>query len=86
MKHPTKSNMINYTQIYNTLTLAITCFLLYIGINFFLPFANFLSFLGLAIGSFFLIVYLFSKQRFHLMTALVSTILSIALSLAFIYQ
>lgn len=85
MKRPTKSNVIDYTHVYNVLTLAITFFLLYIGINFFLPFANFLSFLGLALGSFYVIVYLFSKKRIHLMIALMSTITSILLSLAFIY-
>lgn len=85
MKRPTKSNVINYNHIYNVLTLAITFFLLYIGINFFLPFANFLSFLGLALGSFYVITYFFSKKRVHLMIALTSTIISIALSLAFIY-
>ena len=85
MKRPTKSNMLDYAQIYNALTLAITFLLLYIGVNFFLPFANFLSFLGLALGSFYLIVYFFSKKRTHLITALVSTIISITLSLAFIY-
>ncbi len=85
MKRPTKSNVIDYAHIYNVLTLAITFFLLYIGINFFLPFANFLSFLGLALGSFYIIVYFFSKKRVHLMIALISTIVSIALSLAFIY-
>lgn len=85
MKHPIKSNVIDYTHIYNVLILAITFFLLYIGINFFLPFANFISFLGLALGSFYIIVYLFSKKRIHLIIALVSTIISIGLSLAFMY-
>lgn len=85
MKRPVKSNVIDYTHIYNVLILAITFFLLYIGINFFLPYANFLSFLGLALGSFYLIVYLFTKKRLHLLIALISTIVSIALSLAFMY-
>lgn len=85
MKRPIKSNVIDYTHVYNVLILAITFFLLYIGINFFLPFANFLSFLGLALGSFYMIAYLFSKKRLHLIIALVSTIFSIGLSLAFMY-
>ena len=85
MKTITKSSLLNYEKLYNLIIFAITFCFLYIGINFFLPIANFLSLFALSLSIFYFIAYLFTKNRTHLIISLSTTLISIGLSLAFYY-
>lgn len=85
MKSTTKSNLLDYDKLYNLIIFSITFCLLYIGINFFLSIANFLSLFFLAVGIFYFALFFFSKKREHILISMGSIIISIGLSTAFHY-
>jgi len=85
MKNKTKSNTIDYRQIYRTLLLAFTSALLYIALNFFLPIANYLSIFLLFLSLVSLAVHFYSKKLSALIFSLILCVLSLILVIAFLY-
>lgn len=85
MKSSSKSNLLNYEKFYHLMLLALTFCFLYIGINFFLPFANYLSFLCLGIGLFYFVYYLLVQKKIQIIISLCFIILFIILSFVFYY-
>ena len=85
MKTKKKSNTINYEQIYRTCAIASICFLSYIIISFFLSVSNFICVFLLFSSIIFLLMHLFFKINFYLVTSFVCCILCILANIFFIY-
>ena len=85
MRQTTKSNLINYSKLYNLLILYIVLSFIYIEIKLFLPYSHFISFLCLLLGIFNIILYFFTKRRLELIISLIITLISIGLSITYVY-
>lgn len=85
MKSKTKSNALDYGQIYRSLLLAFTIFLLFIALNFFLPIANYISIFLLFLSLVFLAIHFYNKKLNYLMASFILCSLSLILVVAFLY-
>ena len=81
----TKSKLVNYDKLYNTILTALTFCFLYIEINFFLPLSNYISFFFVSLACLCFIFYSITKARFSLILALCTALISIIFSLLTLY-
>ncbi len=85
MRQPIKSNIINYTRLYNILIFCIIFSFMYIVINLFFTYLNIYSLLCLILGGLYLIIFIFTKKQIDLILSLISTTICIGLSIIYLY-
>lgn len=78
-----KSTSVNYDKLYYILGLAITFCLFYVSVNLFLPLANYLTLISLAVGLLFFVLAVIFKKKYYIVASLCFILLSIGLVIAF---
>ena len=85
MKQFTKSNLINYTKLYNTIIFCTVLTFMYIAIKLFLPYYNLVSISLLFLSILYLVSFLLDKKKRNLIISLIITITSIGLNIICLY-